>query len=278
MSTAIIGTAFGVIGAVVHRMAGSLRAARAHIELHARRERALLDTLPDTLAYATGAGRVLALHAGRPDSLPAPVEELLGRDIYEFLPDEAIAPMRNAIARTLVTGVVQTFECDLPVPNRRRSVENRVVRAGPDEVLVVQRDVRSPRMADDERRLMASLLDNVSEAVVVIGLDHRVQTWSRGAERLFGWHAHEAMGELVYGLLQPRMTSGEFDAFVAHLAAAGRVTTTGRRLHKDGRRLWTRSRFVMLRDGQGRRGGILAVSREVAPMRLVGRASEAQHV
>ncbi|WP_304412256.1 EAL domain-containing protein [Methylotenera sp. 73s] len=40
----------------------------------------------------------------------------------------------------------------------------------------------------------ASLLDKTHDAILVLDIDHKIQFWSKGAERLYGWKANEVVG------------------------------------------------------------------------------------
>ena len=48
---------------------------------------------------------------------------------------------------------------------------------------------------------MAAIADHIPGAVVGVDLDSRVVLWSRGAERLYGWSAQEALGTSVRDLM-----------------------------------------------------------------------------
>jgi PAS domain-containing protein len=63
--------------------------------------------------------------------------------------------------------------------------------------------------ADARIREQASLLDQAKDAIIVRGIDHRVQFWNKGAERLYGWTAEEAMGRSIDTIVYhraPRIT------------------------------------------------------------------------
>ncbi|HSI44308.1 MAG TPA: EAL domain-containing protein [Methylotenera sp.] len=50
-------------------------------------------------------------------------------------------------------------------------------------------------------REQASLLDKAQDAIIVRGLDNKVQFWNFGAERLYGWTKEEALGSSIEDLL-----------------------------------------------------------------------------
>ena len=47
-----------------------------------------------------------------------------------------------------------------------------------------------------------NIVENSADAIITIGQDNRIQSWNRGAERLFGWLANEAIGKPI-GIMIP---------------------------------------------------------------------------
>jgi PAS domain S-box-containing protein len=58
----------------------------------------------------------------------------------------------------------------------------------------VATDITAHKLAEFRLRELAGLLDQASDAILVVDLNHRVSYWNRSAERLFGWVAGEAVG------------------------------------------------------------------------------------
>ncbi|MGH7231079.1 MAG: PAS domain-containing protein, partial [Nitrospiraceae bacterium] len=62
-------------------------------------------------------------------------------------------------------------------------------------------DVTERKRAEDRIREQAALLDIAHDAILVRDLEDRIQYWNRGAERLYGWTAEEAVGKTTAELL-----------------------------------------------------------------------------
>jgi PAS domain S-box-containing protein len=107
------------------------------------------------------------------------------------------------------------------------------------------------------------LVEQMAEAVITVGLDHKVQSWSRGAERVYGFAAEEAIGKAIFSLIRPEMEVADFQRFVDELTAEGRLSETARRVRKDGRAIEVETTFVLLRDEAGAPSGILGVARDI---------------
>ena len=59
------------------------------------------------------------------------------------------------------------------------------------------RDVTERKRADRELQRFAQAAEYGSDAVISVDLDARVQRWNRGAERLLGFSAEDAIGQSI---------------------------------------------------------------------------------
>lgn len=57
------------------------------------------------------------------------------------------------------------------------------------------------RKSEEQFRVRAKLLNIASEAIMVRGLDGRLQFWNPGAEALYGWRADEVLGQDIHSIL-----------------------------------------------------------------------------
>ena len=133
-----------------------------------------------------------------------------------------------------------------------------------------QSDVRTRVGADDDLRL-DRLLAGCLDAFVEIDRSGIVLGWNAGAEAGFGWTQDEMLGSFVAdSVLVGPFAKSPFGLLVADTtgSASGPVTgsvtdgTVELRLelrHRDGRRVWTQARLVVL--GQGRYRSVAAFLR-----------------
>jgi len=85
-------------------------------------------------------------------------EQILGRGISELLPAPVAAQYHQAIEQTLSSGVMQLFEYHLAYPAGERIFDARMVPKGPDEVLVVVRDITERERAERRRVVLEEQL------------------------------------------------------------------------------------------------------------------------
>ena len=119
------------------------------------RQRALLAVLPDLMFRLHRDGTYLEF-AGDRTRLATPAEELIGSNIHELLPADVAGALMSSAERALATGLLQTTEYRLRTlaDGNLHDFEARVVRASPDEVVTIVRDVTDRKRA--ERELLAS--------------------------------------------------------------------------------------------------------------------------
>src|SRR3984957_14054792 len=99
--------------------------------------------------------------------------------------------------------------------------------------------------------LLAAILSSTEDAVLSFSLDGTVQTWSPGAQSLYGYAESEIAGQGLARLLP----TGDASAFEGILRAAisGNFPhhETSTRLHKDGSQILVRLTHTPVRDDHG---------------------------
>jgi PAS domain S-box-containing protein len=117
-----------------------------------RRNRALLDAIPDNMFRIRSDGTYIDFHTNRPDALGMKPEAIVGSTIGDHVPEEVSAAEGiAAIRRVIETGVPETFEIELLDNSGRMSErEVRMVRSGDDEVLAITRDITDRKRAEQE--------------------------------------------------------------------------------------------------------------------------------
>ncbi|MGH9797361.1 MAG: sensor histidine kinase [Candidatus Polarisedimenticolia bacterium] len=117
---------------------------------------------------------------------------------------------------------------------------------------------------DPGERLLALLVESVRECgIILLDAEGRVRSWNRGAERLTGYTAGEAIGRHI-SLIHPPEEVGQETAAAGLRAAAtrGGHEEEGWRVRRDGSRFRARVEIVALRDRDGRLLGFGEIARD----------------
>jgi PAS domain S-box-containing protein len=274
LNLAIFATISSAVAWVGFEKSRALRVARESARREGTRTNALLDAIPDLIARGTPDGRFTELRVPKGDSLPLPPEQMIGREVYEFLPEPAREPMRVAIARAMATGEPQHVPYAVLYPSGPRSFDSTIVRASDDEVVVIRHDSSSGEAAAREHAFLATLVENMAEGVLTLDLEGIVTTWSTGAEKLYGWSAAEIVGKPIFEMSNPGLPiAGRADT-IRSVLAAGVSHLRERRERKDGRSIVVDRTAVVLRSGDGAPAAILSVARDVTELEEARKALE----
>lgn len=151
-----------------------------------------------------------------------------------------------------------------------RDASGRIVK-----VFGTVQDITARREAEETLRSQAMLLDLSFDAIMVRDLlNGTITYWNRGAERMYGWRAKEAIGSRVHELLRSRFPLPPVE-IGARLIQDGRwegeVIQTG----KTGEPFVVASRWALLRDTNGVPTACMEVNTDITERK---RAEEKERV
>jgi PAS domain S-box-containing protein len=124
-------------------------------------------------------------------------------------------------------------------------------------------DLTHRREAEAQIREQAALLDKARDAIVLVGMDQRIQYWNRSAERIFGWSVAEAIGRNISEFLLRRDPAND-KPFLDRLLDANEWRGELEVRAKNGKRIVVESRWSLMRDTeQHNPKGILLINTDV---------------
>lgn len=122
---------------------------------------------------------------------------------------------------------------------------------------------------EESTALLASIVDSSDDAIVSKTLDGVITSWNRGAERIFGYTAEEAIGQHIT-LIIPRERHPEEADVLAHIRRGEKVDHFETiRQTKDGRRLDISLTVSPVRDGNGKIIGASKVARDISGQKRI---------
>src|SRR5215471_20587831 len=116
-----------------------------------RRNRALLDAIPDNMFRIRVDGTYVDFHSNQPGSLTLPPDLIVGANVADHMAPADAALRLEAIERVVASGKGESFE--LQVVSRTGDVvdqEVRMEKSGEDEVLAITRDITERKRAERE--------------------------------------------------------------------------------------------------------------------------------
>jgi diguanylate cyclase (GGDEF)-like protein/PAS domain S-box-containing protein len=133
----------------------------------------------------------------------------------------------------------------------------------PVRMLGTAQDVTHQRAAERSRGHLAALVDCSEDAIIAKSLDGVIERWNRGAQELFGYTAHEAVGQSISILVPPRRRD-ELARILAQIKRGERVEPLETvRVGKDGTEIDISLRISVIHDAEGRLVGASSISRSI---------------
>jgi two-component system, LuxR family, sensor kinase FixL len=108
----------------------------------------------------------------------------------------------------------------------------------------------------------ARLLDLTHDAIFVCDMNEKVSYWNRGAERLYGWSRHAAIGKSARDLTQTAFPEA-FAEINAQLLRKGYWEGELVDTRRDGSKVTVHSRWSLLRDARGEPSTILETNTDI---------------
>ncbi len=119
----------------------------------------------------------------------------------------------------------------------------------------------------DERFRLASLIEGSDDAIVVMRLDGTIGSWNPGAERLYGFAAHEIVGRDV-ALLVPSEREADRQRMLEHVGRGERIPSfDAEHRRKDGSAVMVSLSLSPIHDQHGAVTAIAGIAHDVTETR-----------
>ena len=234
----------------------------------------LIDALPVAVYTTDAAGRITSYNDaavafwGRAPKLGE--ERWCGSHRLFWLDGRPMALDECPMAVTLKTGrAVRDVEAIVERPDGSRSVFTPFPTALRDEKGLVSGginiliDVTERRHADQTREHFAAIVASSDDAIVSKGLDGIIRSWNKGAERVFGYTAEEAIGRSV-SMLIPDDRQNEEPGIIARIRRGERIDHyETKRQRKDGSLIDISLTVSPIKNSRGEVVGASKIARDI---------------
>jgi PAS domain S-box-containing protein len=123
------------------------------------------------------------------------------------------------------------------------------------------------KQAEEALHYQATLLKNVTDAVIATDLDLNIRSWNDAAEDLYGWRAEEVIGKSMEEVVPVEYPNDQPDAVLAQFQAEGVWQGEVIQKHKDGSDLSVLASVSLVTDEDGRPVSVLAVNRDISELK-----------
>jgi PAS domain S-box-containing protein len=260
------GDVVGLVG--INRDITDLKLAENKLREERNMLRAVIDAVPDHIYVKDTEHRfVLVNHATQ---TLWPDVDLIGKSDHDLMQEDFADPHWQQEEHILKTGqpvlneelmtAVDTF------PNQWLMISKVPLRDSDGRItglVGVNRDITERRQFEGQLRYHASLLENVSDAVISTDTELTIISWNRGAEQMYGWKAEEAIGRPMPDILQTQITSEERAMSLRNVVERGAWESEIVQLHRNGSALNIHNVGTPIRDYTGNVVGFVAVNRNI---------------
>ena len=141
-------------------------------------------------------------------------------------------------------------------------------------MLPVAADITDLKRAEEIRSQYAAIVESSDDAIIAKNLDGVISAWNAAAERMFGYTAHEAIGQPITMIIPPDLHDEEHD-ILRRLRAGERIEHYETvRVTKAGERIDVSLTISPLRDPAGRIVGCSKIARDITKAKQArGRAA-----
>jgi len=179
----------------------------ADLEAAHQRSLALLEAMPDLLFRISSDLTFRDYRDPTARGLGVTPEQFLGKHLQDFLPAEVVEQVEPNLIEALTTDRTVTYPSYYDYADGRHTFDNRVVKSGPDEVVLICRDTTEQTRAEEELRRNQARLQRIveysREYTTITDREHRILFVSAPVERILGYQPDELLGSNALDLIHP---------------------------------------------------------------------------
>jgi two-component system, cell cycle sensor histidine kinase and response regulator CckA len=253
-----------------------LRIQQALHESEARRQ-ALLESALDCIICADAEAKITDFNPAAERTFRISRSEALGKDVTHTILHPAL---RDRLRREFFTPAASG---DIDIVGNR--LETRCSRADgsefPAEVTVTQiiverqtsytvyvRDITARRRAEEMVVRLAAIVESSQDAIIGKDLDFQITSWNKGAERMYGYTASEAIGRNI-SILSPAGRSHEIQKIAKELKAGNPIKNfETARMAKNGKLIQVSLSVSPVLDSDGTVTGASVIARDITAQKL----------
>lgn len=215
--------------------------------------------------------------------------------LYGFTPEEAIGQISHALLQTKFP--VEFAEWIAQLQNelhwsgelrhvckdgREVIVESRQQLLDDGTVIEVNRDTTYRRQTEQQLSFLAAIVQSSDDAIVTKNLDGIITSWNKGAERVFGYTAEEAIGQPIT-IVIPQDRQDEERTILTRIRRGERIEHVETvRQRKHGSMIWVSLTISPVKNAEGKIVGASKTARDITEQKRTSEqmatlAREAEH-
>jgi PAS domain S-box-containing protein len=232
----------------------------------------VIQSAMDAILTVDEEQRIVLFNCAAERMFRCPASEALGQPITRFIPSRFHAAHAGHIRKFGETGVTnramgpQHVLWAVRADGQEFQIEasiSQVVIGGKKLFTVIHRDVTERVRADAVREHLAAVVDSSDDAIISKDLEGTISAWNRGAEKIFGYSAAEAMGQSMLMLFPPDRVNEESDILSRIRRGESVEHFETVRVRKDGTRIDVSVTISPIRNTHGAIIGASKIARDI---------------
>lgn len=236
----------------------------------------IINSAMDAIITVDETQKIVVFNAAAENVFGCAVGEVLGKTLDRFIPQGFCNIHREHIRRF---GQDEATSRKMYPLSKRQGVRSngqefpfeasisQVVTGGEKLFTVILRDVTEQVRAAEIREHLAAVVDSTDDAIITKDLNGVINAWNRGAEKIFGYSASEAIGKSMLMLFPPDRASEE-SGILARIRRGESVKHFETvRIRKDGTKIDVSVTISPTRDSTGTIVGASTIARDITERR-----------
>jgi PAS domain S-box-containing protein len=262
------------IGGVISALNEAWRRAVAATAAASERLAITLTSIGDAVIATDTAGRITLMNAVAERLTGWTTGEAIGkplRDIFAIVNEETRGAVENPVEKVLREGAISGLANhtvlqakdgrEIPIDDSAapiRAADGRTAGA-----IMVFREITERRRHEQALGRLAAIVETSEDAIITKSLDGTITSWNRGAERMFGYSAVEAVGRSIT-ILVPCDRVAEETQLLKRVGTGERVEAfETERIAKDGSPLQVSVSLSPLSNGARTIVGVSTIARDI---------------
>jgi PAS domain S-box-containing protein len=241
----------------------------------------VFDNMTEGILVLDREGKTVLMNKAVAELLQIPKDDASGYmkvvDLYEVysMDGSLMEPSDWPTARALRGEFVENFPLIFRMKSTgemgAREISSAPMPGDAGQVMMTYRDTTERLRADETRNRLATIVESSEDAILAQTETGKIQSWNRGAERLFGFKAAEIVGRSIR-VLVPAERQQEEDEILEKIRAGQTVKQfETERITKNGELVHISLTITPIRDGSGAITGSSEIARNITEKKQMER-------
>lgn len=207
------------------------------------------------------------------------IDDICGRSVLEWTAEYDIERNMEEFKKCAETGKVRNLEIDYVSPDGSTIIPIEInatlieTLQGP-MILTLCRDITERRRAEEALQLRGQIIEQIHDSVVATDLDGKITSWNKGAERLLGYTANEAIGKSISFVYPEELQDFFRNEIVLPLLSKGEHEVETWCLNSTGQYLYVQLLLSLLKDRHERPIGMIGYAIDITERKRAKEALE----